>query len=145
MLVDANLLLYATDSSYPMHDRAQQWLTGVMTGNQRVGLAWSSIGAFLRIATNPRICANPLTSQQAWEQVEAWLGADPTWIPPATERTAAICGNLVVGHRVTSDLVPDAMLAALALEHGLTIYSADTDFARFAEIRWVNPLTEVAI
>ena len=142
MLVDANLLLYATDSSYPLHDRAQQWLTGAMTGNQRVGLAWSSIGAFLRIATNPRISANPLTAEQAWEQVEAWLGADPTWIPPATERTAAICGDLVVRHRVTSDLVPDAMLAALAMEHGLTVYSADTDFARFPEARWVNPLVD---
>ena len=140
MLVDANLLLYATDRSYPLNDRAQQWLSSVMTGNQRVGLAWSSIGAFLRIATNPRISANPLTSEQAWGQVEAWLGADPTWIPPASERTAAICGDLVVRHRITSDLVPDAMLAALALEHGLTVYSADTDFARFAEIHWENPL-----
>lgn len=140
MLVDVNLLLYATDSAYPHHKDAQQWLTSALTGNRRVGLAWSSIGAFLRIATNPRISANPLTSEQAWDQIEAWLNTDPTWIPPATERTAAICGELVIHHHITSDLVPDAMLAALALEHGLTVYSADTDFARFPEINWQNPL-----
>lgn len=140
VLVDANLLLYATDRTYPLHERAQQWLTSVMTGNQRVGLAWSSIGAFLRIATNPRISTNPLTSEQAWDQVKAWLDADPSWIPPASERTAAICGDLVVRHRVTSDLVPDAMLVALAVEHGLTVFSADTDFVRFPEARCENPL-----
>lgn len=142
MLVDANLLLYATDNTYPLHDKAALWLTSVLSGNQRVGLAWLTIGAFLRIATNPRISASPLSSEQAWGQVEAWLNAGPTWIPPASERTAAVCGDLVVQHRITSDLVPDAMLAALATEHGLTVYSADTDFARFPEIRWENPLVD---
>ena len=69
-----------------------------------------------------------------------WLNAAPAWIPPATERTAAILGELVTRRGVTANLVPDAMLAALALEHGLTIMSTDTDFGLFAEARWENPL-----
>ena len=72
--------------------------------------------------------------------MEGWLGSDPTWIPSASERTAAICGDLVVCHRVTSDLVLNAMLAALALEHGLSVYRADTGFACFPEVRRLNPL-----
>ena len=72
--------------------------------------------------------------------MRSWLDAEPTWIPPATERTAAILGELVAGHQVTANLVPDAMLSALAIEHGLVVMSADTDFARFGEVRWENPL-----
>ena len=141
MLIDANLLLYATDRSSVHHDRSVRWLTEALRGSRRVGIPWQSLGAFLRIGTNPRIYAEPLTADQAWGCVRAWLDAEPAWIPPATARTAAILGELVAGHQVTADLVPDAMLAALAVEHGLVVMSADTDFARFPEARWENPLT----
>lgn len=140
MLVDANLLLYATDRSNPHHERSAAWLAGVLAGDRRVGIGWQSIGAFVRIGTSPRVYDNPMSAEQAWGCVRAWLGAGPTWIPPATERTAAILGELVTRYRITANLVPDAMLAALAVEHGLVVMSADTDFARFDEIRWENPL-----
>ena len=141
VLVDANLLLHAVDQSSVHHRRAEQWLRIVLQGNRRVGISWQSLGAFLRISTNPRVCDRPITAEQAWTRVRHWLDAGPTWIPPATERTAAILGDLVVRHQITANLVPDAMLAALAIENGLTIMSADTDFARFGEVRWENPLT----
>ena len=69
-----------------------------------------------------------------------WVAAGPSWVPPATERTAAVLARLLVDHQITGNLVPDAQLAALAIEHGLTVCSADTDFARFDEVRWENPL-----
>ena len=140
MLVDANLLLYATDSTHFHHERSAAWLAGVLRGDRRVGIPWQSIGAFVRIGTSPRVYDSPMSAEQAWGCVRAWLDAEPTWIPPATESTAAILGELVTGHRITANLVPDAMLAALAVEHGLVVMSADTDFARFEEIRWENPL-----
>jgi len=141
MLVDANLLLYAVDRSTSMHKPASDWLTGILNGRRRVGLPWQSIGAFLRIITHPRVTTNPLTGAEAWRFVVAWLDADPTWIPPATERTAAVYGELAGARQVTGNLVPDAMLAALALEHGLTVMSTDTDFGRFPGVACVNPLT----
>ena len=141
MLIDANLLLFAADRSSRHHERAAAWLTAVLRGDRRVGIPWQSLGAFLRIGTNPRVYANPMSAEQAWGCVSAWLAAEPTWMPQATGRTAAILGELVTGHQVTANLVPDAMLAALAIEHGLTVMSADTDFARFGEVRWENPLT----
>ncbi|MCY4663059.1 MAG: PIN domain-containing protein [Acidimicrobiaceae bacterium] len=140
MLVDANLLLYAADRASVHNRRAERWLEAALRGNRRVGLPWQSLGAFVRIITNPRTCTNPMGPEQAWSQVRRWLDAGPTWIPPATERTAAILGELVIEHQVTANLVPDAMLAALAIENGLTVMSADTDFARFSEARWQNPL-----
>ena len=140
MLIDANLLLYATDSSSVHHERSARWLTAALRGSRRMAIPWQSLGAFLRIGTNPRIFAKPLTAGQAWGCVQRWLDAEPTWIPPAGERTAAILGDIVAAHHVTASLVPDAMLAALAVEHGLVVMSADTDFARFPEARWENPI-----
>lgn len=140
MIVDANLLLYAVDSSSPDHPRAAQWLTSALRGNQRVGLPWQSLGAFLRISTHPRVSARPLTAEDAQAHVDGWLAAEPAWVPPATERTASVYAELARRHRVTGNLVPDAQLAALALEFGVEVASADTDFARFTEVRWVNPL-----
>jgi toxin-antitoxin system PIN domain toxin len=140
MLVDANLLLYAVDASSPHNERAAAWLEEALNGRRRVGLAWQSLGAFLRIATHPRVTTSPLTAEQAWSFAAAWLDADPTWVPPATDRTARILGDLVARTGATGNLLPDAQLAALALEHGLVVMSADTDFARFTDVRWENPL-----
>ena len=141
MLIDTNLLLYAVNSTSAEHEPSARWLEATLRGNRRVALPWQSLGAFLRIGTNPRVYSAPMTAEQAWGCVDNWLNAGPTWIPPTTERTAAILGDLMTKYRVTANLVPDTMLAALAVEHGLTVMSADTDFARFTEIRWKNPLT----
>jgi len=65
---------------------------------------------------------------------------DSVWIPPATERTLSILTDLITRYEITGNLIPDAQLAALAIEHGLELFSADTDFARFKELRWRNPL-----
>ena len=140
MLLDANLLLYAVDRASDQHAAAAAWLTRILNGTTRVGIPWQTIGAFLRIVTHPRVTTRPLTGAEAWAHVEAWLASDPAWIPPASERTAAVYGELAGSVPVTGNLVPDAMLAALALEHGLTVMTADTDFARFPNVRWENPL-----
>lgn len=141
MLLDANLLLYAVDTKSPFHDRAAEWLESTLNGRRRVGLPWQTIGAFVRIITHPRVTDRPLTTAQACSFVEAWLDADPVWIPPATERTAQVFLQLANESPFTANLVPDAQLAALAIEHGLEVLTADTDFARFPSVRWRNPLT----
>lgn len=141
MLLDANILLFAVDRESPFHERATQWLSEQLQGNRRVGLPWQSLGAFLRISTHPRASENPLTPEQAWSRVEEWLATDVAWVPTQTDRHAEILGSLVKGYELRGNLVSDAELAALAVEHGLKIISADTDFARFTEIEWENPLT----
>lgn len=140
MLLDANLLIYAADANSPQYPAASRWLEAALRGDRRVALPWQTIGAFLRVSTHPRVATEPLSAAEAWRYLEAWLETDVVWIPPATEATARVLGALIAKHRVTGDLVVDASLAALAIEHGLVIYSADTDFARFDEVRWENPL-----
>jgi toxin-antitoxin system PIN domain toxin len=140
MLLDANLLLYAVHKGDPRHDAARGWLTEQLNGSRRIGIPWSSLGAFLRISTHPRAFPRPLASATAWERVNDWLSAPATWIPQPGPEHGRILGELFSKHDVHGNLVPDAMLAALAIEHGLTLHSTDTDFALFSELRWTNPL-----
>ena len=140
ILVDANLLLYATVADFPQHRRARSWLEDRLNGRPRVALPWASLLAFLRIATNARVFPRPLPIADAWRRVSEWLEAPVVWTPTETERHGEILGDLLVGSAAGDNLVPDAHLAALAIEHGLTLCSTDRDFSRFRGLRWENPL-----
>jgi hypothetical protein len=139
ILVDANILVYAAIDGFSQHERAREWLDERLSARERVGLAWESLVAFVRLATNPRIVPRPDVGL-AWRQVEQWLDAPSTWIPAPTERHRETFGTLVAATRVAGPDVHDAHLAAIALQHGLTVCSADSDFARFPGLRWENPL-----
>jgi hypothetical protein len=140
ILVDANLLLYAHIADLPRHDAARKWLDGRLNGTAAVGLPWASLLGFVRIASNPRVFERPRTVAQAWRQVESWLDCSPVWVPHPTERHREVVGRLLAASGMRADLVPDAHLAAMAIEHGLTLCSTDGDFARFPGLRWENPL-----
>ena len=139
ILVDANLLIYAQVSGSRRHTEAREWLDQRISEDAPVALPWHSILGYLRIVTNRRIFSKPEPIQSAWEQVERWLSWPSTWIPLPGERHPKILSRLLASG-VSGDLVPDAHLAALALEHGLTVCSCDSDFAKFDGVRWVNPL-----
>ncbi len=140
MLVDANLLLYAVDSESPFHEKSADWMEASLNGPRRLGFPWASLLAFLRISTHPRALARPLDAATAWRFVEDWLAAEPAWIPTPGGRHRVVLAGLLEKYDVRGNLVPDTHLAALAIEHGVAVCSADTDFARFTEVRWENPL-----
>lgn len=141
MLVDANILVYAVDSESRAHAAARDWLTRQLNGPGRVAIPWQSIAAFLRIVTHHRIFTAPMSSAEAWEIVEAWLETESVWTPVPGPKHAEILADLIEKYEPRADLVPDTMLVALAIEHGLAVCSSDTDFARFTEIEWRNPIT----
>jgi len=141
VIVDANLLICAVDRRAEQHEQAAAWLTARLNGPRRVGLPWQSIAAFLRIITHPRASARPLDPRVAWERVNDWLSAPVAWVPTPGEEYVRILGQLITAYGVRGNLVPDAALAALAIEHGVPLVSTDTDFARFQELRWENPLS----
>jgi len=140
MLVDANLLLYAANRAAPEHERARAWLDAQLSGSAKVGLPWPSVLAFVRIASSPVALRSPVTPARAWQQVAAWLAAPPAWVPAPTERHADVLRAYLDAPWMTSRLVPDAHLAALAVEHGLTLCSSDGDFTRFPGLTLLNPL-----
>ena len=142
ILVDANVLIYAHVRSFAQHSRAKQWLDGRLAGSAQVGLPWPSLLSFLRLVTNRRVFERPESTDSAWHQVLAWLACDSVWIPQPTDRHAEVLGGLLKQVNVAANLIPDAHLAALAIEHGLTLCSTDGDFARFPDLRWVDPLKQ---
>ena len=140
ILLDANLLIYAHVASFPEHPGARDWLDAQLSGSALVGFPWPSLLGFLRIVTNPRIFEQPEPISEAWDQVADWLACESAWIPQPGARHVEILASLLADPGVTANLVPDAHLAALAIEHGLLLHSTDGDFARFRGLRWSNPL-----
>ena len=140
ILIDANILVYAHVNSFAQHGRAREWLDQQLNAAAPVGLPWASVLAFLRLVTNPRVFERPEPMRDAWQQVRTWLSSETAWVPQPTERHAELLGEFLAEPGVHGNLVPDAHLAALAVEHGLTLCSTDGDFARFERLRWVNPI-----
>jgi toxin-antitoxin system PIN domain toxin len=143
ILVDANILIYAYSSGAVQHEAARAWLDARLVGRHRVGLPWASIVAFLRVVSHPRLAKPPVAVQTAWRQVELWLQAPTAWIPLPTVRHAETLGTLLSLTAVSGPHVHDAHIAALALQHGLTLCTADRDFARYPGLRFENPLAPV--
>jgi uncharacterized protein len=142
ILVDANLLIYAVAPGLAQHELARDWLDRQLNQAPRVALPWPSILAFLRVTTNPRIFSAPVTLDRAWEQIGDWLAHDRVWIPQPTSRHTALLGSVLAETGGKSDLVPDAHLATLAIEHGLMRCTTDGDFARYSRLRLWNPLRD---
>jgi uncharacterized protein len=138
-LLDANVLLYAYNSDSPHHEVCRKWLEGAFSDPEPLGLPWQTVLAFIRIATNPRAMARPLSAEQACGIAAGWLQHPNVLVVEAAERYWTILKGLIVEAQVSGPLVSDAALAALALEHGAVLYSTDRDFRRFRELKLVDP------
>lgn len=140
-LVDANVLVYSTNRGFSAHATAYDWLSAKLAGPVRTAaLPWPSVLTFLRVTTNPRLFRSPLTSADSWRRVEHWMAAPAAWVPVPGPNHQAILGEIVAQVSATGNLTADAHLAALARENGLTVASADSDFAKFPGLKWINPL-----
>ena len=138
-LVDANVLLYAVNTSSDHHEEARTWLDGELTRGRTVGFAWLVLLAFLRLSTKVGLFPRPLAVAEADERIEAWLAHPAATVVEPTARHRAVLSGLLRGVGTGGNLVNDAHLAALALEHGATVISYDTDFGRFEGLRWARP------
>lgn len=140
ILIDANLLVYAYNEAAPEYAAAREWFELTMNSSERVGFPLSSLVGFVRLMSNPLVVARPIPAASAWQTARTWLERDNVWIVQAGTGFAEILGDLLSADGMTSRLVTDAHLAALAIEHGAVVHSTDADFARFKNVRWKNPL-----
>lgn len=131
LLVDANVLLHAANERAMEHETARRWLIAALAGGEAVAFAWTVILAFVRLSTHPAVYPRPLTVAQAVQASEAWLGARSAIVVEPTRRHLPLLHGLLERAGTAGNLVGDAHLAALALEHGATVVSFDRDFARF--------------
>lgn len=140
ILVDVNLLIYAIDRDSPHHERVHKWFEGVLNGSELIGLPWIVILAFLRITTRAGIVRKPMSVETALDYCQSWLDlASVHFVVPGPHHWP-IFRNLLLSVGTACNLTSDVHLAALALEHGCAIYSADNDFKRFPGVKHVNPL-----
>jgi uncharacterized protein len=142
IILDANLLVYAYDASSPKHREARDCLERVFSGDDLVGIPWQTISAFLRIVSNPRLFQYPRTIEQAVKVIEFWLELPNVRLLSPGDQHWPILRKVLIDGQVRGPFVSDAQLAALTMEYGAVLYSTDRDFARFAGLRWENPLEE---
>jgi toxin-antitoxin system PIN domain toxin len=142
ILIDANLLLYAYNESADQNDAAKHWLEEVLSGSEPVALTWTVILAFMRIATNPRAFPHPLSRTQACVIVSEWLERPQIVIVGPGERHWEILQRVSSEGKVSGPLFSDAHLAAVAIEHGATLYTTDRDFRRFPSLKCRDPLEQ---
>lgn len=139
-LPDVNLLLYAVDEQSPRHAAARSWLEDRLSGTETVAFDWSTLNGFLRMSTRAAIFQRPLPVGQAFDLVEDWLEQASVIVVAPSDRHAQVMRELLEPLGTAGNLVPDAHLAALAIEHGAILESCDHDFARFRGLRWADPL-----
>lgn len=139
-MLDANLLLYATDTRSPRHARARAWLERQLSGEETIAFAWVVLLAFVRLSTSPHVFSRPLSAERALDVVDSWLQQPCVVVVHPGDRHAIVVRQLLKPLGTAGNLVNDAHLAALAIEHGAELNSCDADFSRFAGLRWVNPL-----
>jgi toxin-antitoxin system PIN domain toxin len=140
ILIDANLLVYAHDSRSPHHQAARSWLESVLSGSEPVRIPLVALLAFVRVVTNPSLFPAPLSPGAAIDIVEGWLAQPNVAIATPTERHWHLFREAASGGQARGPMLMDAHIAALAIEHGATLMSADRGFARFPGLRFRNPI-----
>lgn len=137
---DVNLLVYAVDEDSPFHTSARAWLENALSGAESIGFAWMVLLAFVRVTTRPQAVPIPLPIEQALGVVALLLAQPNVMVIEPGPRHFELLRDLLIDVGTAGNLTSDAHLAAIAIEHGAEVCSTDTDFGRFAGLRWRNPL-----
>lgn len=137
---DANLLLYAYDSASLFHDRSARWWKGCLEGAEPVGLCAAVLFAFIRISTSRQVYTNPLTISEANVRVRTWLDRPVVDFIVAQETDVLQAMQWLEAAGSGGNLTTDAQIAAIAHRHRATVHTADTDFGRFPDVKWANPI-----
>ena len=141
LLPDVNVLVYAhIEDSTPDHPAYAAWLTRLATGPEPFALSLLVLAGFVRVATNRRIFDPPSTLDQAFAFVASLLARPTARVVGPGPDHPAIFEQLCREAGAAGKLVADAQHAAVAIEHGCTLVSADSDFSRFPSLRWQHPL-----
>ena len=139
-ILDLNILLYAINRDSDAHARARAFVEAVLAGDEAIGIPWTVVLGFLRLATSARVFPVPLSVAQAIDVVDRWFYRPAVSPIGPGDRHWEILRDLLRETGAAANLTTDAHLAALAIERGAELCSTDSDFARFRGLRWTSPL-----
>ncbi|MEM7387425.1 MAG: TA system VapC family ribonuclease toxin [Verrucomicrobiota bacterium] len=140
ILPDLNLLLYAYNPHAARHAKALEWWQGAVRGPELIGLPHEVLFGFVRIATNPRLGAATVSLTIARNAVESWLNlAHARLFLPGPDHWSQVMDLMKQSHSA-GRVLSDAILATYAISNNATLYSNDSDFARFEGLKWENPI-----
>ena len=139
-LIDLNVLLYAVNEDAVQHESIRGWWERALNGDESIGLPWSVLLGFLRLATNPRVFESPIPFDEAAGIVDDWLSLSIVCVPTEKPDHWMTLRGLLSTSGVAGNLTTDAHLAALAMSHDAVLVSCDHDFARFRGLRREDPL-----
>ena len=141
ILPDVNVLLYAYNTASPSHTSAATWWSKSLSGSETVALTSIVLFGFVRISTHTRAFPRPLTIQKASKHVRDWLNQPIAQLVETELEDVDRALSLLTEAGTGGNLTTDAQLAAISLRLEATVYSVDSDYSRFAGVRWRNPLT----
>jgi toxin-antitoxin system PIN domain toxin len=141
-MVDANVLIYAYDEASRDHKAARKWLASILTGSTAVGFPWISLMTFVRVTTNKRLFDKPYSTDEAFDVVANWLSAPASRVVQPGDEHLRLVKQIAKANKIIGSELTDAHLAAIAVEHGLTLATTDTNFPRFEGLKLINPLAD---
>lgn len=144
IIPDINLLIYAYHSGSPFHAKAAVWWQSCMRGNEPIGLAQVVVFGFLRITTNSKVFEDPMTPSEAIAHVRSWLQQPLVQLLPSDNSQMEEAFKLLEAVGTAGNLVTDAQIAAAAFDNHAIVHTSDSDFAKFPNLHWFNPITGVA-
>jgi toxin-antitoxin system PIN domain toxin len=140
IVIDANILLYAYDEDDPRYPVVSPWFEAQMMGSDDVGLSLLAILAFLRISTDHRVFHQPRPVATALAIVDSWLARPNVRLLEPTSGHWTTLADAAAGGQARGPQLMDAHLAALTIEHGGTLATADRGFARYPGLRTIDPI-----
>lgn len=138
--IDTNVLVYSEVVTSAFHEPARALITRLAEGGEPWAIPWPCVYEFLRVVTHPRVYRPPMPLELARRDLGAILGSPSVVLLGPTDRHRAVLDALLDASGVTGNLLFDAQIAALCIEHGVSeLLSGDRDFAIFRSLRWTNP------
>lgn len=139
--IDANILLYASNTEAREHIAALTFLKNRAKDPDLLCLTWPALMAYQRIATHPAIFRQPLNPQEAWNNIQSLLALSRARVLAEAEDFAEVYPDVTGGLNIRGNLVPDAHIATILQQHGVQrLYTADSDFRKFPFLEVINPL-----
>jgi uncharacterized protein len=140
VIPDINLLIYAYNAAASLHERARRWWEELLSSDTPVGIPWVVPQGFIRLMTHRAVLRDPWPVAECTGRVDEWFAAPNVISLEPGPRHLMLLSTLLAAAGTGGNLVTDAHLAALAIEHNAELHSNDTDFARFSGLRLVNPI-----